>query len=117
MKRIGMFLFLSFIITVSIKAQDKPKADAPKDGEKPAAGAAAAMPTLDDILDKFVKAVGGREAIEKLKSRTVKGTFEIEAMSISGPFESWEKAPNKNSTLTSVPNMGSFITVYDGTKG
>jgi hypothetical protein len=116
MKRMAVFLILSLIMTVAVMAQDKPKTDAPGSNAKPAASSAA-LPAADEILDKFVTASGGKEAMEKLKSRTVKGTFEIEAMNINGPFESFSKAPNKNAVITSVPNMGNFINIFDGTKG
>jgi hypothetical protein len=104
-------------MTVTALAQEKPKNDAPKSEAKPAATAAAPTIAVDDILNKFVQGVGGKEAVEKLKSRTTKGTFEIEAMSIVGPFENYEKAPNKNAIIISIPNMGTFNTVFDGAKG
>ncbi len=116
MKRIAMFLFLSLMTTVFVVAQDKPKADAPKADAKPAA-AATATPPVDEIIDKYVTASGGKEAIEKIKSRAVKGSFDIEAMGITGPFETYAKAPNKNAVITQVPNMGNFVNVFDGTKG
>ncbi len=117
MKRYAMFLLLSVVMAVAVAAQDKPKADAPKTEAKPAASSAAGLLTTDEILDKYVKAIGGKEAIEKLKARSVKGAFEIESMSMTGAFESYQKAPDKWASIINVANMGTFSQVYDGTKG
>src|ERR1700693_4945034 len=66
-------------------------AQAPDNGaQKPAA----ATPSADQILDKYVAAIGGEAAWHKLNSRIAKGTIEIPAMSLSGTVESHEKAPN-----------------------
>ena len=117
MKRIVMFLLLSLILAVTALAQDKPKDDATKGEAKPEAKAGAPLPSVDAILDKFVVAMGGKDALQKLTSRTVKGSFEIEAMSVNGTFENFSKAPDKNATVIQVPNFGTINNVYDGAKG
>ena len=117
MKRYMICLLLSLMLTVAVAAQDKPKVDVAKEDGKAAAGSAVALPTVDEVLDKYVKAIGGKEAIEKLKSRSIKGAFEIESMSITGGFESYQKAPDKWASIVNVPNMGTFSQVYDGAKG
>ncbi|MCI0665548.1 MAG: hypothetical protein L0220_31195 [Acidobacteria bacterium] len=117
MNRSVMSLLLSLMVTIGVMAQDKPKTEAPKKDEKPAASSAAPLPTIDDILDKSIKAVGGKEAIEKLTSRTTKGSFEIEAMNLNGTFENFQKAPNKKATVISFPGVGTINEVFDGTKG
>jgi hypothetical protein len=130
MKQIAISLLLSLMMSVFIVAQEKPKNDPPKEPtpdaakqdatkkeEKPAASAAAALPTVEDILDKYVKALGGKEACLKLTSRTVKGTFLIEAMNASGSLEAFTKAPNKNATIITIEGFGTINSVYDGSKG
>ncbi len=114
MKRITIILVFSIFASLPVLAQEKPKAD-----PKPAADAkpAVAVPTVDEILDKYVKAVGGQEAILKHTSRSMKGTFDIEAMSLSGPLELLSKAPNKSTMTIAFPGMGNFVQVYDGEKG
>ncbi|MDX2041290.1 MAG: hypothetical protein SF097_08575 [Acidobacteriota bacterium] len=111
MKKIVLMLVFALMATLSVAAQEK-KADAPKADAKPAA----ALPSADEILDKFVKASGGKEAIQKLTSRTSKGTFEIESMGISGGFQSFAKAPNKTATVIEIPGFGTVQQVFDGTK-
>jgi hypothetical protein len=63
------------------------------------------LPTVDQVLDKYVTALGGRAAFEKLTSRVSKGTVEIPDASISGTIEVSEKAPDKSLTVISLQGM------------
>ena len=76
----------------------------------------AALPTIDEILDKQVKAIGGKEALEKLSSRLAKGTMELEGMGLSGPIELYTKAPNKSAMFIELQGVGKIIEVFDGEK-
>jgi hypothetical protein len=117
-----MILAFAMLAAITSAAQEKPKADAPK-ADAPKADApntdtkAAALPNVDEILEKYVKALGGKEAVEKLSSCSSKGTFEIEAMNLTGDMERYQKAPNKFATLFSIPGMGGGGSGYDGDKG
>src|SRR5262245_62284971 len=124
MKRIALILAFAVSAGVASAAQDKPKTEAQGKpeaarAEEPKADAkAAALPTVDDILDKYVKAVGGKEAIEKIKSRSMKGAFDLEAFGVTGaPVEMSAKAPNKNATKIDVPNFGVVNIIFDGATG
>src|SRR5262245_45439078 len=118
MKRTALCLLLSLMMSILIMAQEKAKSDAPKatEGGSPSSSAAAS-PTIDEILDKYVKALGGKTAIEKLNTRIVKGSFDIEAANMSGSFENFQKAPNKSATKISIQGFGDINSVYDGAKG
>jgi hypothetical protein len=67
---------------------------------------AAAMPSVDQILDKYITALGGRAAIEKHTSRVSKGTIEIPDANLSGSVEVSEKAPDKTMTSIDLPGLG-----------
>jgi zinc protease len=84
---------------------------------KPAPGAGAALPTADEVVDKYVNAIGGKEAYEKLSSRLSKGTFELPAMGASGSLEIHAKAPNKTISIIDIPGFGLVSRCYDGTTG
>jgi hypothetical protein len=112
-----MILVLAMLAAITSTAQEKPKADAPKADTPNTDTKAAALPNADEILEKYVKALGGKEAIEKLSSRSSKGTFEIEAMNLNGEMEIHQKAPNKYASLFSIPGVGGGGEVYDGEKG
>jgi hypothetical protein len=74
----------------------------------------AAMPTADQIIDKYVQAIGGKAAIEKTTSRVSKGSFELPAFGASGTFESTEKVPNKGLTVINVEGFGVVQEGFDG---
>jgi hypothetical protein len=56
---------------------------------------APATPTADQIIDKYIAALGGRAAIRKQTTRTSMGTIDVPAMHLSGTVMIHEKAPNK----------------------
>lgn len=73
-----------------------------------------AMPTVDQVIEKYIAAVGGRDAMEKVTSRVSTGTFEIPDMGLSGPITISEKAPNKSLAVIEIGGMG---TIRDGSDG
>lgn len=77
------------------------------------AQAPAGAPSVDEILKKYVQAVGGRAALEKVKSRVSKGVLERGEVGTLD-FEILAKAPNKFRFEVFVPEMGSVIQAYDG---
>jgi hypothetical protein len=104
-------LFVAQSVVTSL-AQTKPQpGKAPEANE---AKAAAADPTVDQILDKYVQALGGRQAIEKITSRMAKGTFEVTTMGIKGEVEIYSKAPNKILTIQNISGIGEVRDGYDG---
>jgi zinc protease len=117
MRRIAMTLAIIMLVAFTSTAQDKPKTDAPKADVAKTDAKAAPLPTADEILEKYVKALGGKEAIEKTTSSSAKGTFEIEAMNLTGDIERHQKAPNKFANLFTIPGVGGGGQVYDGAKG
>jgi zinc protease len=129
MKRIALILAFAMLACGVSAAQDKPKTEAQAKTETAKAEAAkaeaaktdakaAALPTVDEILDKYVKAVGGKEAIEKIKSRSMKGTFDLEALGVTGAaVETFTKAPSKSAMKIDVPNFGVVNRVFDGASG
>src|SRR5215470_772779 len=117
MKRIALILAFSMLATIASAAQDKPKTDTPKPDATKSEAKPAALPSADEILEKYVKAIGGKEAIEKVTSRSAKGSFEIEAMNLTGTFENYQKAPNKFANLFTIPAVGGGGQVFDGAKG
>lgn len=75
----------------------------------------AALPSVDQILDKYVTALGGRAAMEKITSRVSKGTVEIAEAGLSGTITISEKAPGKSLAAFELPGMGMVREGTDGT--
>jgi len=82
----------------------------------PKKAASASTPTLDQVLDKYVDALGGREAWKKLVSRQSTGTIEVPAMKLSGTFQVTEKAPNRMLSVVVVAGAN-FREGFDGKTG
>jgi len=72
-----------------------------------------APPSLDQIFEKYVAAIGGTAAWEKVKSRSTKGS-RIGADGVLVPEEVYQKSPNKLVTITSYPQIV-FTNGFNGT--
>ena len=61
----------------------------------------AAAQTAEEVIEKSINAMGGRAALEKIKSRVVTGTLSIgtPAGDIAGTVEMYGAAPNKQRTV------------------
>ncbi|HKN74459.1 MAG TPA: c-type cytochrome [Candidatus Acidoferrum sp.] len=72
------------------------------------------LPPADQLLDKYLTAVGGDAALQKVTSRVEKG--KIDAGGRQLPIEVYAKAPDKRLSITHLPN-GESITAFDGKQG
>jgi outer membrane lipoprotein-sorting protein len=75
------------------------------------------LPTVEQVLDKYVTALGGKAAIQKVKSRVTTGTFEVPQDSLQGTATFYAKAPNKRRYSLEVPGFGTIEQCFDGTVG
>jgi outer membrane lipoprotein-sorting protein len=73
--------------------------------------------TVDQVLDKYVEAIGGKAALEKLTTRVAKGTFEITAQGVSAPAEVYAKAPNSLLIKFNINGYGLLSQGYNGSIG
>jgi hypothetical protein len=71
--------------------------------------------TVDSVLAKSIEAQGGKAAMEKIKSRTVKARFEMPAMGVTSDWQMYSKAPNKQCSTFEVTGAGTMMEVCDGT--
>ena len=86
-------------------------------GQAPAqAPSAAPLPSVDQILNRYMDAVGGRSAWLKLTSRVTTGTIDVSPANVSGTIELSEKAPDR--ILSEIRISGIlFRQGFDGTVG
>ena len=80
------------------------------DEEPPAAN----LPSVDQILDKYVQAVGGIRAIQKATSRVAHGQVIFGPRKF--PVDIFDQSPDKYTVAMHLPN-GDNVTVYDGHEG
>ena len=94
------------------------EADAPARTETSTAAAPTAPPTADDVIQKYVAAMGGVDAIRKITSRVEKGAILVGGSQT--PIEVLTKAPNKRVTITRSGDgqaTSESFTAFDGTAG
>jgi hypothetical protein len=81
----------------------------------PAPKPAEAMPTADQVLDKYIQALGGKAAIEGLKTQVKKGTYTAHLLPES-QIEIYEAAPGKYFSSLKTPK-GVVTQGFNGTAG
>jgi len=74
----------------------------------------AGLPTPDLVLDKYLAAVGGAEAVNKIKTRVQKGR--IDAAGTQYPVEVYSEVPEKRVSITH-PSSGDSVTAFNGEVG
>ena len=70
-------------------------------------------PTADQILAKYTEALGGSAVIEKLKTRSMKGTW-LTSDGVTLGYEVYQTAPDKLFTILNTPRQGNFERGFDG---
>lgn len=80
---------------------------------------AAPLPSVDEILEANIRAVGAKAASEKLTTVVLKGTVEFVAAgkTYNGTIESYMKLPDKSLSITTIPKLMKTMQGYDGTIG
>ena len=71
-------------------------------------------PTAEQLIDKYVQAVGGAAAVDKITSRVMKGTIDFGGKSL--PIEIYSKDPEQRISFTHMPD-GDSVTAFNGREG
>lgn len=74
---------------------------------------AEALPTVEQVLDKYIQGMGGKAAYEKLKSRVMTGS-QVTADGTTIPLETYQAAPDKVVTILTTPRQGVMMSGYNG---
>jgi photosynthetic reaction center cytochrome c subunit len=90
------------------------ESDRPAHPDPIQAAAAGQGRNASDILEKYVSALGGADAIKKFTTRVLKGSIVVAGNET--PIQLFLKAPNKRISVTQMPKGESF-TAFDGTSG
>jgi hypothetical protein len=91
----------------------------PNEVESVTKGLAPGAPTVDQILDKYIQAVGGAQRLAALNSFVAKGTYEgFDTADHKVPAEIYAKAPAQRTLIAHVPigdgTTKDSTTTYDG---
>ncbi len=71
-------------------------------------------PSPDQLLEKYVKAVGGAAAVDKITSRVMKGEINFAGKSL--PIDIYAKNPDQRVSFTHMPE-GDSVTAFNGHEG
>lgn len=81
------------------------------------AGATVNKVSSDQILDKYLLAIGGAAQLAKLTSFTAKGTYEgFDSLSEKVPIDIYANAPSQLTTVVHL-QRGDSVSTYDGSRG
>jgi hypothetical protein len=86
------------------------------EGEASAAKAKEPLPAAEQVISKYVAAVGGRERVARLKTRVLKGMREA-SQGRNWPMEVYLKGPDKFLAVITIPQQGVVQQGYDGGVG
>jgi photosynthetic reaction center cytochrome c subunit len=98
-------------VATPIIADEEPKPMVPEPQEEPPA---ASLPSANQILNKYLRAVGGAEAVQKISTRVQKGTVSFGERKYL--VEVFTEAPSKRTSVMHLLN-GDSVTTYDGNSG
>ena len=77
----------------------------------------AQVPSADQVLQRFVSAVGGEKELEKIHTMILRGTVELPDFQANGTTVEYFKYPDHFAAVTDIPGHGSTKLVYDGHEG
>jgi hypothetical protein len=76
-----------------------------------------ALPSARSILDRHIKAIGGKEAVLSHSSTRATGTFSVASAGMTGSVEVIAAKPDKSLVKISIPGVGEILEGYDGKSG
>ncbi|MFB3828377.1 MAG: hypothetical protein ACE15B_16530 [Bryobacteraceae bacterium] len=72
------------------------------------------LPSAESIIETYIEKIGGRAALEKLKSQINKGEMEVPGRDMKGAVTVYRAAPNKTRTVTEIAGIGKLEEGTDG---
>ena len=75
------------------------------------------LPSAKEVIDRYLKEIGGKEAFLKIESQSATGTMEMPGQGISGKLEVSAKRPSKFLMVIRLPGLGDMTSGYDGKTG
>ncbi len=72
------------------------------------------LPTADQLIDKYVQALGGAAAVQKVTSQAEQGTANVGGHEL--PIDIFDKSPDKRISLMHLSG-GDSVTAYNGIEG
>lgn len=83
----------------------------------PATMSAQQLPPAQQLLDRYIVAIGGRDAVLEHAASHTKGQFSMPAMGLTGELEVFSADPGRSLTRVNIPGIGEIRTGFDGEVG
>jgi len=80
-----------------------------------AAAPAAQLPSGSSVLERYLTAIGGRDALVSHRSVHASGTLTMPAAGLTGTLDIYAAAPNRTLLRVSFPGVGEVFEGFDGT--
>jgi hypothetical protein len=122
-RRVSVVMCALGALLVSPLGAQTPAAQPPAPATKPAApkpstAADSTLPSAREIIDRHIKAIGGREAVLSHKSTHQTGTFSVPASGMVGTIETFGATdPDRMMVRLTIPGLGEMLNGYDGSHG
>lgn len=81
---------------------------------KPETAAEAPLPSAEEVIQRYLEAMGGEEALRNVRSRAFSGTISVVTYGAWGGYQEFAKAPNRYQRIFRFPGYGVFERGYDG---
>jgi tetratricopeptide (TPR) repeat protein len=75
------------------------------------------LPTADEVIAKYIEALGGQDRIRQVTSRVTRGRARVPGEFTDAPFELSEKSPNKSVMFVKPERLNRLGQGFDGTIG
>jgi tetratricopeptide (TPR) repeat protein len=75
------------------------------------------LPSVDEVINKYLQAAGGSTALNAVTSRVMKGSLDVVGVSRGGTFETYTLAPNKSLTILQPAPTETVKVGYNGSVG
>ena len=99
LKRLALGSLLLAALPITIHAQD------------------ADLPDGRTVINRFIEAIGGEDAVLQQTGRHVTGVLNVPAQGVVGDLELYAQAPNKMAVTVDIPDMAIIRSGYDGMVG
>lgn len=70
-------------------------------------------PSTEQVISRYIEAIGGESALLKIQSRVSTGTIEL-PMGLNGTVEVYEQAPNRTSIIMNLSGFGVVQQTFNG---
>jgi hypothetical protein len=74
-------------------------------------------PPADEVIERYVEAIGGAGAHTSPRSIRTTGAVEMPGFGLQGTFEVLQLLPNRSLTRVTIPGIGEILSGFDGASG